>query len=219
MKRVQLGTSVEGAPIEAFVRAGPGGGTVLVLGGFHGDEPKGVALARRLIERLAADRRKSPRCVVVPLLNPDGYRRRRRRNANMVDLNRNLPTANWRPTSRRSRMYGGEAPGSEPETQAAMSAVRRFKPVAIITIHSIDGRRQCNNYDGPGLVLARRMHRGNGYPVVKSIGYPTPGSFGTWAGTERHIATLTLELPSHHSIKRCWVDNADALIECCLTRP
>ena len=33
-----------------------------------------------------------------------------------------------------------------------------------------------------------------GYPVEKSIGYPTPGSFGTWAGIERKIPTITLEL-------------------------
>ena len=32
------------------------------------------------------------------------------------------------------------------------------------------------------------------YPVEASIGYPTPGSFGTWAGIERNIPTITLEL-------------------------
>lgn len=33
-----------------------------------------------------------------------------------------------------------------------------------------------------------------GYPVEESIGYPTPGSFGTWAGVEKGIPTITLEL-------------------------
>ena len=32
------------------------------------------------------------------------------------------------------------------------------------------------------------------YPVEASIGYPTPGSFGTYAGIERQIPTITLEL-------------------------
>ena len=32
------------------------------------------------------------------------------------------------------------------------------------------------------------------YPTESSIGYPTPGSFGTWAGVERDIPTITLEL-------------------------
>ena len=32
------------------------------------------------------------------------------------------------------------------------------------------------------------------YPVEESIGYPTPGSFGTYAGVERNIPTITLEM-------------------------
>ena len=32
------------------------------------------------------------------------------------------------------------------------------------------------------------------YPVEESIGYPTPGSFGTWAGIEKGIPIITLEL-------------------------
>jgi protein MpaA len=32
------------------------------------------------------------------------------------------------------------------------------------------------------------------YPTEGSIGYPTPGSFGTWAGIEHNIPVITLEL-------------------------
>ena len=96
-----------------------------------------------------------------------------------------------------------------------MDLVEAVAPVRIITIHSIDRHRFCNNYDGPGRTLATQMAKGNGYPVRSSIGYATPGSFGTWAGRERRIATVTLELPSHHSTKRCWADNRRALIDCC----
>ena len=32
------------------------------------------------------------------------------------------------------------------------------------------------------------------YPVEASIGYPTPGSFGTYCGVERNIPTITLEM-------------------------
>ena len=31
-------------------------------------------------------------------------------------------------------------------------------------------------------------------PAEGSIGYPTPGSFGTYCGVERNIPTITLEL-------------------------
>jgi len=109
-------------------------------------------------------------------------------------------------------MFGGTSPASEPETEAVMSVVKRFRPTRIVTIHSIGGDRHCNNYDGPGRALALAMRRHNRYPVTASIGYPTPGSFGAWAGVERNIATVTLELPSRHSPKRCWEDNLGALL-------
>ncbi len=213
---MRVGRSVEGRPIEAYVRGKRGRPTILVFGGFHGDEPKSVFLARRLIELLTTDppAASNVRWVVLPVVNPDGYERRKRRNANQVDINRNFPTKNWARTSRRSRMFGGTEPASEPETRTVIRVVKRYPPIRIVTVHSIDGHRQCNNYDGPGRAVAATMSRINGYPVTCSIGYGTPGSIGTWAGLERNIPTITLELPSHHSPKRCWEDNCPALLAC-----
>jgi len=110
-----LGRSVEGRAIDAYAFPGPATHTVLVLGGFHGDEPKGVFVARRWIDLLRADRAASDsaRWVLVPLVNPDGYAVRKRCNARRVDINRNFPTKNWVLGSQRSRMYGGPAPASE----------------------------------------------------------------------------------------------------------
>ncbi len=185
-----------------------------MFGGFHGDEPKSVDIAQRLISLLEESPAvgSAARWVIVPLVNPDGYERRKRRNVHGIDLNRNFPTDNWVLTSARSRMFSGDAPGSEPETHAVMNVIKRFKPQQIVTIHSIGDRRFCNNYDGPARRLATKMSRHNGYPVTGSIGYPTPGSFGTWAGIERRIPTITLELPTHHSAKRCWEDNRPAIL-------
>lgn len=227
MSRRIIGHSVERRPIFAHVRAGRADRTVLVLGGMHGDEPKSVDLARRFIELLE---NKGPpprpplargggdsngtRWIIVPLVNPDGYARRKRRNARKVDLNRNFPTRNWTLGSPRSRMFGGTAPGSEPETRGVMKLIERFRPRRIITIHSIGRERFCNNYDGPGKALAKTMSRFNRYPVTATIGYPTPGSFGAYAGIERRIPVVTLELPSLHSAKRCWFDNREALLAC-----
>jgi protein MpaA len=88
-----------------------------------------------------------------------------------------------------------------------------LQPVAIVAIHSITRGRQCNNFDGPAEELARRMADKNGYPVRKSIGYPTPGSFGSWAGLDRQIPTITLELPHDQDGESAWSDNRDALLE------
>ncbi len=209
------GRSVLDKPIDAYHAHQSTDFITLVLAGMHGDEPKSVTIARRLIDLLrdeapaGADR---VGWVVVPVVNPDGYAVRKRRNANRVDINRNFPTQNWKRTSKRGRMFGGEAAASEPETRVVMNLVERFRPSAIISIHSIDRGRECNNYDGPGEAVARAMARFNSYPVRGSIGYLTPGSLGTWAGVERGIATVTLELPSHRSSKRCWEDNRDALL-------
>ena len=53
------------------------------------------------------------------------------------------------------------------------------------------------NYDGgngSNLEIVNKISEIMHYPVESSIGYPTPGSFGTWAGIERGILTITLEL-------------------------
>jgi protein MpaA len=184
------------------------------LGGFHGDEPKSVRLTDQLIGWLSDEVLEGPTCsaIVMPVVNPDGYDVRKRRNARGVDLNRNFPTANWQRGNPRSRLFGGEKPASEPETRAVIRLLERYKPSRIVSIHSIDRHRFCNNYDGPAKRLAEGMARHNGYPVRGGIGYPTPGSFGTWAGVERRIPIVTLELPSHHSVKRCIGDNKMALL-------
>lgn len=209
-----LGISVEGRAIQAYLRPGSTENTTMILAGFHGDEPKGVFVARRLIELLSSDPTAGLGIgwMIVPVVNPDGYERRKRRNAHGIDLNRNFPTKNWELSSRRSRMFGGTRPGGEPETLAVIEAVRRYPPRRIISIHSISGGRECNNHDGPARAIAEAMHRVNGYPVSSSIGYPTPGSFGTWAGVEQEIPIVTLELPSTLSSKRCWEDNRGALL-------
>lgn len=152
------------------------------------------------------------RVVIVPIVNPDGLARRTRRNARSVDLNRNFPTRDWSPGRPRSRNYGGPHPLSEPESRAVHRLVLRLRPAWIVTVHSINRNRFCNNYDGPGLSLAERFARCNGYPVTASIGYPTPGSFGHWAGNDQKFPTITLELPRDATGEQVWQQNREALL-------
>ncbi|MCP4248129.1 MAG: murein peptide amidase A [bacterium] len=214
-RAIPIGESVESRIVEAVRTPGPPPHR-LIFGGFHGDEPKGVDLARRLWEYVEQGDGATPQrgLVVVPLVNPDGYERRNRRNARGVDLNRNFPTADWAPGPKRRRYYGGESAASEPETRMVINLIQRLKPAEIITIHSISKQQFCNNYNGPPAAkdLAQLLSACNGYPVTGHIGYPTPGSFGTWAGVEQAIPTITLELPSHCSGRRCWEQNREALL-------
>ena len=49
--------------------------------------------------------------------------------------------------------------------------------------------------------IAEKISKIINYPAEASIGYPTPGSFGTYAGVERNIPTITLELDETCPIK------------------
>jgi protein MpaA len=226
-QEIVLGRSVEGRPIVATVigargvdggaggiadvaagtPAAPAVETVLLFGAIHGDEPLTAPLLERFLEEierdpLAVGRR---RVVVVPAANPDGLARRTRENARGVDLNRNFPAASWK---RRGRRHGAE-PASEPETRALIELIERVRPARILSVHSA---LHCVNYDGPARALALAMADACGYPVAPTVGYPTPGSFGSWAGVERQIPAVTLEL--RESLRRAdlWRELGGALL-------
>jgi len=212
-RTVELGHSVQGRPIRMHVFEGRGE-PVLVLAGFHGNEPTGVDLANTLLAHLRTVpvANAGHRVAVVPAVNPDGLARRERTNANGVDINRNFPASNWSGRTSSGRTHGGASPGCEPETQAVMTAVHMTAPARILSIHSIARGRHCNNYDGPAAAIAHAMAAANGYPVRATMGYATPGSFGTWAGVDRNIPTVTLELPRDLPGEQCWAQNREALL-------
>jgi murein peptide amidase A len=207
-----IGHSVLGIPL-ALYRFGHSGPLTLIFGGIHGNERNSADLARRLAEHLSThpDEYRDRRVLLLPVANPDGTVKDSRTNAHDVDLNRNFPATNWA-AGKEGPQYGGTAPLSEPESAALAKLVEDSDPDRIISIHAIFGGRECNNYDGPAESLATRMGRHNRYPVKKSIGYPTPGSFGTWAGVERQIPVITLELPQGLPGEECWTAHREALL-------
>ena len=150
--------------------------------------------------------------LIIPEINPDGLSRGTRNNANGVDLNRNFPTGNWRLVAPDDPHFGGSMAGSEPETVMILDVIRRFQPRRVMAIHSIEDEKSCINYDGPAEPLAKLMARDSGYDIRSDIGHPTPGSLGLWAGFERKIPTITLELPMSKSNEDCWQENRDAVM-------
>jgi predicted deacylase len=207
-----IGNSVEGRPIQLYTFGEPfAPETVFIFGGIHGNEPTSAGVCRELAGYLA----RHPellvgRCVVLlPEANPDGLFRRLRTNAGLVDLNRNFPATNWKKT-RRSGFFGGDEPLNQPESRLLARLIDNLKPARIVAVHSMDN--PCNNYDGPAEVWANLMARHNGYPVKASIGYPTPGSFGSWAGNDKKIPVITLELPSRGTTQTSWEKNRAALV-------
>ncbi len=190
----RYGESHLGLPLEVWR---PEGRCKLLLhAGIHGEEGETtIALSRAL--RLLTE--PSPHCAVVVAANPDGLLRGTRGNARGVDLNRNFPTHDWRPDPVRHRstmdaprevvLSPGSGPASEPETRALIRLIEEMQPEAVVALHAplacIDDDRQ-----GP---LGRWIAEKTGLPLVADVGYPTPGSFGTWGG-ERGLSVVTYEL-------------------------
>jgi protein MpaA len=190
MRRTTLGRSVQDRPIEALKLDGPAP-AILFFGAIHGDEPLGPPLLERLCAEIAAP---LPRETwIVPTLNPDGLARLQQNNANGVDLNRNFPASNWSPTARQPKNHPGSAPASEPETRLLCDLVARIGARRLIALHS---PFRCVNYDGPARALAERMSARCGYPATADIGYPTPGSAGSYFGNDLGLEVITLEIPN-----------------------
>ena len=196
-----IGRSLRGRPIVA-ARFGSGTRHVLVVGGVHGDEA-GTAVATKFAAFLARHPEAVPsgaQIDVIRCLNPDGHALHTRGNARDVDLNRNLPTRNWR---RRLKpgdpaaslgLSGGRRPGSEPETKAILAYLKRGF-AAVLSLHS---RAGIIDAGGPGgRVLARRMSRLCGLPVGHlSYQASITGSLGVYVPAKYEIPIVTVELKS-----------------------
>jgi protein MpaA len=168
-----------------------------VFAGIHGEEGETTLALSRALRRLPEP---SPHGAVVLAANPDGLIRGVRSNARGVELNRNFPTKDWQsgPVAHRSTqedprdvvLSPGTEPGSEPETQALIALIYELKPETVVAIHA---PLACID-DPSESVLGRWLADKTGLPLVKDVGYPTPGSFGTW-GRERDFTVITYEFP------------------------
>lgn len=185
-----------------------GNNNVLIIGVFHGDEPQGKYLIEKYLQLpfLTNHNRITGKnnLLFIPCLNPDGLKLNKRTNANNVDLNRNFPTKNWGKDGSAAGenpldYYGGSTPASEIETQFVIEVIEKYKPKTILTLHA---PYKIVNYDGPAKDIAQKISEIINYPVEPSIGYPTPGSFGTYCGVERNIPTITLELDEKCTINK-----------------
>lgn len=204
---------------------GSGENTTLVLGGVHPDEITPIPMVFRFANHLATNPHlvgSESRVIVAPLVNPDGFFRKvaKRTNLHGVDLNRNFFTKDWYASAkpwwaekrkRDARHFPGHIPNSEIETLFQIWLIDTYKPDKIISVHAPLG---FYDYDGPGerksssltsseqkakkLVHAMSASSHN-YKVVDYSFYP--GSLGNYAGNERGIPTITLELETTNPAK------------------
>lgn len=185
----KVGLTIQGRVIGATVYSG-GEDTpcVLIIGGIHGSEPSSTAL----VEHMGKHLREHPEVyaektvVLIPRANPDGLAAAIRYNARGIDLNRNFPTPNFRPSER----HGREAL-SEPETLALVKTVRRYAPSTVVSVHAPLG---CIDPDG-GEASTRLAHRMAAVSPLPYKDLPAlPGSMGSYVGVKLGRKMITYEL-------------------------
>jgi murein peptide amidase A len=211
----ELGRSTEGRAIlgGTFGPIRTSAGVLLVMGGIHGDEPSSVEAVLALGRRLASGTAPAGPVLLLPALNPDGLSGNRKNSARDVDLNRNFPARSFR-ADHAPGYFPGEHPLSEPETRLIADLIDGSAPISgVVAVHA---PLCCVNYDGPAAAWAAAVGAACGWPVRGDIGYPTPGSLGSWLGLDRGLPVLTLELPpGAYAAFASRADAAlDAAVEC-----
>ena len=178
---------------------------ILFLGVTHGEEPQGKYLIEKFIHKIKTENLFfKNNLYFISCLNPDGMAEGKRGNSNNVDLNRNFPTKNYQITVFDDGTTSGEKANSEKETRFLSSLIESIKFDAILSFHAPFA---IVNYDGNAKDIAQEISNITGYPLQADIGYPTPGSFGTFCGVERNIPIITLEVSDKLSNEQLWQQN------------
>lgn len=180
---------------------------ILFIGVTHGEEPQGKLLIENFINEIQTNNLQfKNNLFFIPCLNPDGLNKGQRGNSNNVDLNRNFNTKNFEITTFDDNTTSGKKALSERESKFLANIIESYHFDVILSFHAPFA---IVNYDGPAQIFAEAISSITGYPVQASIGYPTPGSFGTFAGVEKNIPTITLEVSDKLTSEDLWKQNRD----------
>ncbi|WP_312946953.1 murein tripeptide amidase MpaA [Superficieibacter sp.] len=195
---LHYGRSLLGAPLLWFPAPLADRESGLIIAGTHGDENASIVTLSCAMRTLAPELR---RHHVVLTVNPDGCQLGLRANARGVDLNRNFPAANWKAgetvyrwnsaaQARDVVLLTGDTPGSEPETQALCQLIQQIHPGWVVSFHDPLACIEDPAHSALGEWLADAFR----LPLVGSVGYDTPGSFGSWCA-DIGLPCITAEFP------------------------
>ena len=186
-----------------------------MIGGIHGDEYSSISIMFKWIKLLKNDAENPYTWHIIPTANPDGLlqKQAQRTNANQVDLNRNFSPAGdyqdnlnywYNKNASDPRRYPGPEPFSEAESLWLAQYIQQYKPDVIVSVHAPYGI-----IDFDGVVEAPPEQLG---PLHLKLLGTYPGSLGNYAGIQKGIPVITIELPyagimpSKSQIKSIWSD-------------
>lgn len=187
VRKVTYGHSKKKKPLVAYI-ADPADDkredaqNVYILGAQHGDERNTSRALEYFVRELrltSDDYRNDRRIIIIPLYNPDGYKRNDRFANERIDLNRDFPSSD-----------GAEGAPKAKETRAFMKLMEKYPPSLMYNLHQ--PFRVVLHYPEHEEV-AKPFALLSDYPLGSDVGYPTPGSLGTWA-REQKIPIITVEL-------------------------
>ncbi len=187
VRRIKYGVSRKGRPLYAHI-VDPARSVdapvrnVYIIGAQHGDERSTKPVLEYFVRELGTlsnDFRNRRRIIVIPNYNPDGYKRNHRLNADNIDLNRDFPSSD-----------GHEDAPRAAETSAFMKLMAKYPPYSMYNIHQ---PFRVVLYYPEDAAFARPFSALSDYPLGTGVGYPTPGSLGTYA-REKKIPIITVEL-------------------------
>ena len=242
--KTALGTSVESRTITAYHYGSDekaGAKELLFVGGAHGGyEWNSVLVAYQLMDYLKANPTSIPdgvRVTVIPVLNPDGLAKvvgtagrfteadvptpiektiPGRYNANNVDLNRNFD-CDWKATGvwQNTKVSGGGAAFSEPESKAFQAYVAAHKPDAVVEWFSSAGGVY-SSHCGNAAILAETTAitkvyaDAAGYPAHKNFdAYETSGDMTNWLA-KNSIPAISVLLTNHNDTE--WTKNQAGIL-------
>lgn len=200
---------------------------ILIIGGVHGVEPQSAYVAEKLIIEFGLQEERPCKLemifkyylglvganfvAVIPDFNRYGLERNLRGNVHAVDLNRNFPASNWSSHYSNKAYFPGSSPGSETETKRLVEIIDGLYPTMIIALHTNHYVQHFHppqvNYDCVeecrGIERAHKLSEYLELPLTNDIGYPTPGSLGSYA-KQRKIPCITLEMDDKYSNQGAW---------------
>jgi len=241
--KTELGLSIDGRDITAY-HFGTGEKEIVFVGGIHGGYSWNTAkVAYEMIDYLKDEKNAVPsnvRVTVIPVLNPDGLadavgthkdfkasdvtasegiKVASRYNTHNVDLNRNFG-CDWQGEAvwQNTKVSGGQAVFSEPETQAFVTYVEKAKPDGVVIWYSSAGgvyASSCHTDILPETTAMADVYgKAAGYSVYKDYDfYEITGDMANWLASEE-IPAISVLLTTHTSTE--WTKNRagiDAVIK------